>query len=977
MKYALSAFLLLLLAAAPTTAEELQALAYNNPGLVVDLGVGLWAWPAPLDYDHDGDNDLIVSCPDKPHNGVYFFENISGKVKMPVFKAGVRLGPAARNLQASYIDGQPRLLTPGFEIVGFLSQEKGQTGWGRSKKIFPKANIHPGKIRANQWKYADLNNDGALDLIVGVGDWAQYGWDDAFNAQGRWTRGPLHGYVYWLKNRGGNDSPDYAPPVKLTCTTGDVDVYGMPSPNLEDFDHDGDLDLLCGEFLDGFTYFENQGGPTEPRFAAGRRLTHNGQPLAMDLEMITPVAFDWDADGDHDLIVGDEDGRVALIENTGKIIDGLPQFLPPRYLQQEAENIKFGALATPYAFDWDGDSDQDLLCGNTAGYIGFIENLGGNPPRWAAPTRLRAGGETLRIVAGENGSIQGPCEAKWGYTTLTVADWNQDSLPDLIVNSIWGKVVWYQNIGDRQHPRLAAAQPVKVQWEGQPPYPAWNWWRPDSNELATQWRTTPVAIDFTGDGLTDLVMLDHQGYLALFERTKQNGELVLLPGKRVFVDEKMQPLRLNAKRAGGSGRRKLVLADWDRDGRLDILLNSQNADWLRNVGQRQGRYLFENKGLLDTRKLAGHTSSPATARWGGGKLPDLLVGGEDGYVYFRRNPGNEKKPASAVVQAELIYEQAPFPECHASTIADTPAGLVAAWFGGTEEKHPDVGIWVSRYRDGRWTAPVEAFNGVKNAQTRYPCWNPVLHQPKNGPLLLFYKVGPSPSTWWGMLARSSDNGKTWSDAVRLPDGILGPIKNKPVALSNGVLLCPTSSEHAGWRVHFEMTPDLGKSWTRTKAVNDGKKFGAIQPSVLFHSGGRLQALCRSRQGKLTQIWSNDNGKTWGEMTATSLPNPNAGADGVTLADGRQLLVYNHTVRGGKHPRGREMLNVAVSPDGEQWFAALILENERGEFSYPAVIQAADGLVHITYTWQRRRIKHVVLDPRRLTLKKIENGKWPF
>jgi predicted neuraminidase len=325
---------------------------------------------------------------------------------------------------------------------------------------------------------------------------------------------------------------------------------------------------------------------------------------------------------------------------------------------------------------------------------------------------------------------------------------------------------------------------------------------------------------------------------------------------------------------------------------------------------------------------------------------------------------------AGVVKSEFIYQTAPFAQCHASTIAQTRDGLVAAWFGGTRERNPDVGIWLSRHDGSVWSAPVEVANGVESEQTRYPCWNPVLHQPKDGPLLLFYKVGPSPSAWWGMLKTSDDHGKTWSQARRLPDGILGPIKNKPVTLPGGVLLCPSSTEHEGWRVHFERTSDLGKTWEKTGPVNDGQTIGAIQPAILFLKDGGLLSLSRSRQGAIVESASTDGGKTWGPMSASSLPNPNAGIDAVTLADGRHLLVYNHT------PKGRSPLNVAVSDDGKLWKAALTLEHEPGEYSYPAVIQTADGQVHITYTWKRERVKHVVVDPRRLVLRPIVDGRWP-
>lgn len=319
----------------------------------------------------------------------------------------------------------------------------------------------------------------------------------------------------------------------------------------------------------------------------------------------------------------------------------------------------------------------------------------------------------------------------------------------------------------------------------------------------------------------------------------------------------------------------------------------------------------------------------------------------------------------AIIKKELIYEQAPTPECHASTIVETPQGLVTAWFGGTHERHPDVGIWVSRQTASNWSTPVEVATGVQPDGKRLPCWNPVLFQRPGGELILFYKVGPSPSTWWGLLKRSTDGGKTWSEAERLPDGILGPIKNKPVLLSSGVLLCPTSSEDHNWRVHFEQTSDWGKTWQKTAPINDGVTDGAIQPSILFHANGQLQALCRSQKvGFILETWSKDNGKTWSALQKTSLPNPNSGTDAVTLKDGRQVLVYNPTsmVDGKNGPR--TPLDIAISTDGKTWKTLAVLENEPGEYSYPAVIQTADGRVHVTYTWKRQRVRHVVLDPKK-------------
>ena len=323
-----------------------------------------------------------------------------------------------------------------------------------------------------------------------------------------------------------------------------------------------------------------------------------------------------------------------------------------------------------------------------------------------------------------------------------------------------------------------------------------------------------------------------------------------------------------------------------------------------------------------------------------------------------------------IVKTEFIYETAPFPSCHASTIVETSDGFVCAWFGGTAEKNPDVGIWVSRFDGTSWTAPVEVVNGVESDTVRYPCWNPVLFRPADGPLWLFYKVGPSPSTWWGMLVTSDDQGKTWSKPRRLPDGIVGPIKNKPVQLKSGEVLSPTSSEDHGWRVHFERSADLGKTWTATAPVNDGKTIAAIQPSLLFHKDGKLQAMGRTRQGKVFSIFSTDQGVTWDTMTLTSLPNPNSGTDAVTMSDGRHALIYNHV------SKGRTPLNVAVSSNGNDWEAALVLETEPGEYSYPAIIQARNGLLHMVYTWKRQRIRHVVADPKLFKTSPIVDGEWP-
>jgi hypothetical protein len=657
----------LLLAGSAVAAEAtMPRLAHNHPGTLADLGVGLWAWPLPLDYNEDGLMDLVVVCTDKPYNGTWFFENsgqMDPQLKLPIFKPAVLIGKSAPSSGICYVDGKPMITATAsirpagaefYNYRGNVFPDFRKTQFNQPQKIpVPeKALTEAGNIRQNQWKFVDLDGDGALDVTLGIDFWGDFGplngGEGAFNAKGEWTRGKLRGYVYYYRNIGTTAQPSYAPAVRLQAGGKDIDPYGMPSPSWGDFDRDGDLDLICGEFRDSFTYYENVGTRTAPRFAAGRPLMSAGAPLVMDLCMITPTGVDFDGDGDIDLVVGDEDGRVAFIENTGKIVDGLPQFLPPRYFRQFAQDVKFGALVTPYAFDWDGDGDEDLICGNTAGYIGWIENLGGTPARWAAPRYLSAAGQLVRELAGPNGSIQGPAEAKWGYSILSVADWDGDGLPDIMTNGIWGKVVWYKNIGTRKQPRLAAAQPVELALPAgaKNPGPAWNWWKPKANELISQWRTTPQMIDWNGDGLVDLVMSDADGYLALYERRRgAGGKLELLPPARVFWSEGAsvfnsngQPqnkesglLRLNDGVYGRGGRRTFCIVDWDRDGKPDLMLNSApNVNFFRNLGRdAEGRTRFKDEGPVSAHVLAGHATKPTFLA----ATRELLIGAEDGFMY--------------------------------------------------------------------------------------------------------------------------------------------------------------------------------------------------------------------------------------------------------------------------------------------------------------------------------------------------------
>lgn len=345
-----------------------------------------------------------------------------------------------------------------------------------------------------------------------------------------------------------------------------------------------------------------------------------------------------------------------------------------------------------------------------------------------------------------------------------------------------------------------------------------------------------------------------------------------------------------------------------------------------------------------------------------------------------------------VVTSQFIYEKAPFPQCHSATLVETSQGdLLAAFFGGTREGHPDVSIYLSKKLKGssKWTEPQKVAEGWQPDGTRKACYNPVLFENSNGTVSLFYKVGSRVSDWKGFVIHSSDGGHSWSQPIALPAGFLGPVKNKPLRLTNGKVLAPSSTEQDGWRVHFEILDDSGKPirkvgpLTATRSVPTHLRKSetaldvpdaeggdhtisatvqAIQPSILVHGNGRLQMLCRTRNGKVGTAWSEDDGETWSPIELANLPNNNSATDAITLSDGRHVIVYNAVATPDGERKGlRTPLNVAVSRDGIRWRMVKTLEDSPlSQYSYPSIIQGRDGRIHIVYTWRRQRLKYIEL-----------------
>ena len=335
----------------------------------------------------------------------------------------------------------------------------------------------------------------------------------------------------------------------------------------------------------------------------------------------------------------------------------------------------------------------------------------------------------------------------------------------------------------------------------------------------------------------------------------------------------------------------------------------------------------------------------------------------------------EKLPMrdSSIVTDEFLYTKATFPECHSATIAETTKGdLVATYFGGTKERNPDVCIWVSRKVKGsnEWTKPQMVADGIINDTLRKACWNPVVYQIPQGDLVIYFKIGSKVSDWSGWMVRSKDGGKTWSKREPLQKDFLGPVKNKPV-MSRGRLIAPSSIESNGWRLYFEYSDDMGKTWQRTDYVEadsitiEGKKKLkdlAIQPSIISLKDGRLAALARTRSEHIGITYSEDNGKTWSKLKLIDTPNNNSGLDAVTLSDGNHVLICNDKPipNGIKNGKGlRTPLSLMTSSDGESWQHWMTLEDSPiSQYSYPSIIQTSDGHIHCIYTWRRQRIKHV-------------------
>ncbi len=660
---------------------NMNSIPYNNPDAVMDLEAGAWVKPAVMDYDGDGYWDIVAGGTGIGYSGTYVFYGDKDSAETLLMSKADRVADSKNRLFATYLydrtEEEGKYIYTYRDTVLFYDSAYAYSDFENTQ--YTNGVPHGADV---QWPHApsrdnarslvDFDGDGVYDLIRAVDSWTEYGGltGNAYTADGTWGDGddPLHGFVMWAKNYGTNEAPSYAKTGTTICVNGDIDTpidtYGGAYPNFYDFDGDGDLDLICSNFVDDILYYQNVGSATAPVYAEGV------QVLQVELCMPATTVFDWDGDGDFDLLIGEEDGRIGYYANTGVFAEnGAPVFEPCRYFQTPADTLSVGMLNTPFSIDWDGDGDEDLFSGDSAGFFNYVQNLSIEEdrsltdPSFAPPVRLTdENGNVIRILAGREGSVQGPSEEKWGYTVISMGDWDGDGDADILANSIWGKIVWLENRGsDAADPTLDFSAPKRVEVDDPTPEkPLWNWWDPEPYELVTQWRTTPYMIDLPikdtdgdgkldGDGLMDIVMLDSHGYLAFYERfVDENGVRKLKAPQHVFLDDGGKSLSMTSNTKGSSGRRKILLTDWDGDGDLDIIQNSSyTVRWFENIGDAETPYKFTDfVCLYDERDIAQHSTCPTVCDWNQDGVPDLIIGAEDGHFYYFTNRTEQYDPSA-------------------------------------------------------------------------------------------------------------------------------------------------------------------------------------------------------------------------------------------------------------------------------------------------------------------------------------------
>lgn len=605
-----------------------------------------------VDWDGDGGRDLLLSSWDACYDGrVHLRRQVGTRADGTPLLGAEELVPDVRGYVTAVPDGDR------FHLVSASRMRKeiylfpnigapGAPRFGEPVVLDLEADWVKGNEYRHMARFHDIDGDGVAELLVGTDNWDDYWpngleWNDegyrAYDSAGRYLGGPLRGFLYAFRNEGTPANPVLARGRPLAAGDVPLEVYGQLAPAFGDLAGDGGNFVVCGEFWP-LLHIARQAGPDgfePPRLVA----RPDGTPLRLDHCIHLPCIADWDGDGRPDILVGAEDGYVTWLRNVGDGADGYPVFEAMGRIETSRPLVHAGVLPSPAAHDFGGNGRPDLVVGNSAGELLFYANLGpADAPGLGREHHLTAGGEPVRIAAGLPGSIQGPSEIMFGYTCPTVADWDGDGHPDILLGDVSGHHTFLRNTGDGSYP--PTFEPARhLTFEGR--------------RLRTVWRVKPAVVDWQGDGRLRYMTLDEEGRLADYRRVDDTA----LDDKRLLTFEDGEPVRFTVDVGGGRGRVKLNACDWEGDGRIGLVFGTharacvpptpQGAPrattgqagifFMRNIGTN-AEPVFAHPRHIRFRgepiAMAMHVAAPEVVDWDGGGEQGLLVGVEDGSLVW-------------------------------------------------------------------------------------------------------------------------------------------------------------------------------------------------------------------------------------------------------------------------------------------------------------------------------------------------------
>jgi hypothetical protein len=522
----------------------------------------------------------------------------------------------------------------------------GQPSFDSRGILLPGANLGSHVWQIVQMSAVDWDQNGLVDLLVGLHDLTAYWPDDerlprtqqvglnqraghpCYDRRGLWRGRPPIGGIFWLRNVGRPGEPRFEVQPEITGDRGPLDTGLFPAPLALSWGERGSLELLVSDHRGLLRIYRNFGGQSPPALMEPRTLQCGGAPLVLHDDRIALTAADIDHDGRTELIYGTATGHLFCIHSGGLRNEART----PAAILHKSSDLCLGGHASLVACDLDGDGDLDLVYGDAAGRLHFLQDLGsGDDHRYALPVALEAGGAPFRIEPGPDGILLGPAGHQLGYARPAVADWLDHGRPDLIVTGAGGDVVILGNDGSATEPRFR--QPVTLRCEGVP--------------LILPPRVAPAVTSWANPEQLCLVALDLQGFLCVYPRA---GRFEV--GRPVpLVDHLGRLIRLDGS-FGLSGRCSIWAGPWTALGKTDLLIGLPRAN--RHVvpavtgvplgdAQALSTVLLleqDQRGFLVPRPLAFRDGLPVVAGDEGccaqgvpraaQDLPDLLLCGDDG-----------------------------------------------------------------------------------------------------------------------------------------------------------------------------------------------------------------------------------------------------------------------------------------------------------------------------------------------------------